>query len=442
MAWKMKGIHFLLLVSCCFAGWGAKAQLRFVSLHELWAYADAHNMQVQAAEAGRAIAGINTRQARGAMLPTVSAGGGFTDNITIQSTLVPANLFNPAAPTGTYTEAIFGRRYIYNGSIGVQFDILNLKDWFGVKAAKLSAEIAVLNFAKTKETLYEQLANTYYSYILLNEAERLSKENIWTAEKSYELAGNKFQEGLISEVTLNTALINKQKAEKSLEATVENKSLLLNNLRLLLNTSDSIVLREELQEAEPLTDSGFSPDPNVQLANMQVMNAKNEWQSSKSSFSPTLSAVYQYNTQIAADDFLKFSNSNTTPQQYWGLRLSMPIFTGGSRKNTVQKAKIDYDLKQKEYESARLQSELTNKNILIEYMSALNAYNKSKNILDLYKRNDLHAERKMNEGIVLLDERLKVYSDLVNNQNEYLQSLSDYLIQHYRLQIRKANFTK
>lgn len=437
-----KSIVTSLIICVCIVP-TAVAQLRLASLQEVWTYADTHNIQLQAANTEKETASINVKQAKGSVLPTVSANGAFTDNIKIQPTLIPADLFNPTAPAGAYTEATFGRRYIYNGNLNVQFDLINSKDWFTIKAAKLSNEMASLHIATQKQSLYEQLANVYYTYLLLNEAENLFTENVKTADKSYQAAANKFKEGLINEVTLNTALINKEKAEKALEATVENKSLQLNTLQSILNTTDSIVITEALQDVNPImANNSFSIDPNVRLADMQLQAAKNEWKASKAAFAPALSAMYQYNTQVAADEFLKFSNSNTMPQQYWGLRLSIPIFSGNSRKYEVQKAKIEYNLKQKEVESARLRADITSQSVLIAYNSSVNTYTKSKRILSLHQSNDAHAERRLNEGIISLDERLKSYSDLISNQNEYLQSLSDYLIQQYRLQIRQTNFIK
>lgn len=425
------------------AATNAAAQLRIASLEDVWGYADTHNIQIQAADAGKETAFINVKQAKGALLPTVSANGAFTDNIRIQPTLIPANLFNPAAPAGTYTEATFGRRYIYSGNLNVQFDLINSKDWFTIKAAKLNNEMASLYIAAQKKSLYEQLANVYYTYLLLNEAENLFAENVKAADKSYQIATNKFRDGLISEVILNAALINKEKAGKALEATVENKSLQLNTLKYILNTTDSIVITETLQDVHlAVANISFSIDPNVQLADRKLQASKNEWKASKAAFAPMLSAVYQYNKQVAADEFLKFNNSNTMPQQYWGLRLNIPIFSGNSRKYEVRKAKIDYNLKQKEVENARLQADITNQSVLIAYNSSVNAYTKSKEILSLYQSNDNHAERRLSEGIISLDERLKFYADLISNENEYLQSLSDYLIQQYRLLIRQTNFIK
>lgn len=439
----MKKIIFISIIFSVGAAARSNAQLRLASLRDVWEYADRHNIHLQAANATKETASVNMMQAKGSVLPTVSASGAFTDNVKIQPTLIPADLFNPALPAGTYTEATFGKRYIYNGNLNVQVDLINTKDWYTIKAAKLNNAMASLNVATQKLLLYEQLANVYYTYLLLTEAAKLLAENVKAADKSYQVAANKFNEGLISEVTLNTALINKEKAEKGFEATVENKSLQINMLKAILNTTDSIVITGGLEDLHPIRASnGFAIDPNVQLADMQLQAAKNQWHSSKAAFAPTLSAVYQYNTQVATDDFLKFSNSNTMPQQYWGLRLSIPIFSGSSRKYEVQKAKIDYNLKQKEVENARLQADITNQSVLIAYNSSVKAYARSKRVLALYQSNDTHAERKLNEGIISLDERLRFYSDLMSNQNEYLQSLSNYLIQQYRLKIRQTHFSK
>ena len=143
-------------------------------------------------------------------------------------------------------------------------------------------------------------------------------------------------------------MINKEKAAKSLGVAAQNKAVQLNNLKLLLNISDSITITEKIVEKDFINDTAqFAPDPNVLLAYNQVMLSKNEWQSSKAAFAPTLSAVYQYSSQVAADEFLKFGNSNTMPQEYWGLRLSVPIFAGNIRRYQIQKAKIDYGTRQK-----------------------------------------------------------------------------------------------
>lgn len=433
----------LLCIPVLLAANVAMAQLRFASLQDIWTYAEQHNIQLKSAHSNGVIAGINIKQAYGAMLPTVTATGGYTDNIRIQPTLIPEKLLNPNVPDGVFTEATFGRRFIYNGGILAQFDILNIQDWYTVRRARLNDAISRLNIANVKMGLYQQLADTYYAYMLLTEAERLSRENLKTTTAIYELADNKFREGVISEATINTVLINKGKAEKSLDAAMQHRQLQLNNLQLQLNTPDSIMLTGNLDDGIPVNAmDSFPIDPAVKLSDTRMQLSENEVRNATAALAPTISAIYQYNLQLSTSEFLKSKDGNTMPQQYWGLRLTAPLFAGKTRLYNIQKAKIEYDLKQKEHSHTRLQADINNRNLLLAYNASFKTYQKAKNILTLYQSNDAHAARKFKEGIISLDERLKSYSDLIINQNEYLQNMSDYFMQQYLLKIRQTNFVE
>ncbi len=436
----MRKSTFLLLFLLLTTITTTSAQTGFSSLEDIWHYADTHNIQIQAANAEKSKATTNVKQAYGALLPSVTANGAYTDNIRIQSTLIPTAIFNPAAPPGSLTEVTFGRRYIYSGNVVAQVDLLNTEEWFSVKLARLNDELASLNISKARQDLYNQLANAYFSCLLLTEAEKISQENVAACNSIYEIAKNKFNDGVVSEISVNTALINKQRAEKSLDVSVQNKLIQLNNLRSLLNMPDSITLTNTTEEKSTATmEIAFASDPSTQQAYLQMLLAKNKWLSSKAAFAPTLSAIYQYNTQVVSNDFLKFSSSNTLPQQYWGLRMSLPVFMGNYRKYQLLNAKADYTLKQQQYESIRLQTGINDQNLLIAYNSAKNAFEKSKSIMDLYRRNDMHAEKRLQEGMISLDDRLRSYTDLITSQNEYLQSMSDYFIRQYSLKIRQTN---
>ncbi|WP_343691906.1 TolC family protein [Chitinophaga sp.] len=431
----MKKILTGILCSCM--ALPVSAQLSFSSVQDIWKYADAHNIQITAANAARQEAAIAARQAKGALLPTISANGNYIDNIRLQSTLIPAQLFDRSAPAGTFYEATFGKRYNYNAAASVQLDLVNTQNWFAIKTARLDKEIAALNIQKTKRDLYEQLANIYYSYLLADEAEQLSISNAGTMDTVFVSVQRKYNDGQLSEISMNNAAINREKAAKNLVAATQNKLLQLNNLQQLLNTRDSIVITE--QSMVPYFPQPFTTDPDVTIAYEEMLKSKTQWQASKAAYAPALSAVYQYNRMITTDHFMQFGNSNDLPSQYWGLRLSVPVFSGNSRHYNVQKTKIDLELKQQQYQSASLQSQLTNQNVLISYNTAFKDLEKAKGILAMYRSNDTHATQLLNEGSISIDDRLKYYSDMITNQQEYLQSMSDYFIQSYRLQIRTIN---
>ncbi|MDJ1505351.1 TolC family protein [Cytophagaceae bacterium BD1B2-1] len=208
-----------------------------------------------------------------------------------------------------------------------------------------------------------------------------------------------------------------------------------------LSVQESLVLHETLSDpASQAVSLQSSSHPEVKLAHAQSMLAHSAWKASKASFTPILSAVYQWNTQISGDELLKFGNANTLPQQYWGLRLSIPILVGSSRLFQIQKSHIDWEFKQKNYQAIRKQADLDDENLRLAYDNAVSALGKSRQIMDLYHQNDQHASRQLNEGVLSLDERLRYFSDYISGQNDYLTNLSEYLIQHYRIQIQNKVF--
>lgn len=420
----------------------AASQIRFSSLEELWSYADRNALPIKIAKAGETTSAITVKQSYGSLLPTIQANGAFTDNIHIQPTLIPASLFNPAAPADSYSEANFGKRYIYNANLAIQWNLFNMQNWFSIKTAKLNNEIESLNIVKAKRTVYEQVANAYYSYLLLQEAEKLFRENVASVNTIYAVAAQKFKEGLIGELTLNTSSGNRERAEKNLEETIYSKQIQLNNLKWILGCNDSIELVADLTKLVIVSDtSSFTPDTELILTQKKMLLAGQQLKIARAGFAPTLSVVYQYNTQVAADDFLKFSNSNTLPQQLWGIRLSVPIFAGNLQKYQVQKAKNDYQLSRSVYEQVKTESGINLTNLMLAQQQSLASLKRIEKILTLHQRNDVHAQRRLNEGVISLDERLKYYTDLNQAEQEYLQKMSDYFIQQYRIKIRQTTFT-
>ncbi|MGX5691075.1 TolC family protein [Arcticibacter tournemirensis] len=429
-------IAFILCLSPSFV----YSQYVFPSLDSLWAYADRRNITILSSRTEIAVNGEALKQTKARLQPTLTLNGNFTDNIKIQPTLIPANLFDKSAPEGTFIEEEFGKRYNYNTSIVAQLNLVNTQDWFAIRTAKYNKEIAGLNLSKTRKEVYEQVARTYYTYLLLKEAAKLSEDNCLAADAIFGSAEKQFAEGQISGMTLNNAAINKEKAGKALQAALQNSASALNELKMLLGFSvhDTMSLTESFNSAVPLAGQpSFGTDPEIEIARGRMLLAETSLKAAKASYAPSLSLIYQWNTQVTGNDFLDFDGSNTLPQQYYGLRLSFPILAGGTRRYQVKKSNIDLQYSRLYYEDISKRIALQDETLVREYQSAWQLYRKSADIMALYHKNDTHAALQLEEGLISLDRRMDVYAGYINNQHDYLESLSDYMIQYYRLQIRK-----
>lgn len=424
---------------CCIP---LRAQQTFGSLLSLWEYADKHSVQIISARAQKDIANAGVHQAQRNFLPSVNINGGFTDNVSIQPTLVPGELFG--GQPGTFVEEQFGKRYNYNAGLSGQLDLLNTSNWFTLKGARLTESVSDLNWKLNRQNVYKATADAYFTYYLMMEREKLAEKSLKTAEAILMHATENYHQGQISQVTLNTTAIHVKNASLSLLVSRQSQQNALMQLKQWLDMSmtDSLILTDNLvvplsEEASVLISSA---DVNVSLAQVQMLAAHNSWQASRAAYVPTLSALYVFNTQITGDEFLNFNDANNLPQQYWGLRLTLPLLAHGTRTYQMDKQRLEYETATKRYESASRQAALNDNNLLDNFYTAREKFRVSDEILELYHANDVHATRQFEAGQMSLDERLRIYQDYLDYKNEYLRNLSDFYMRYAELKVRQHLF--
>jgi outer membrane protein TolC len=154
----------------------------------------------------------------------------------LQPTLVPAKLFNPNAPEGTFEELVFGRQYVYNVGIQAQWDILNFQKKFTAQTANLQLESSKASTEYARYNLYNQLASTYYSILITYKSLDLYSENVIVTESLLESAKDKFKKGIISEAEVNLAAIQHLQNQKNKETALNNLQQLTIQLQSQLNT--------------------------------------------------------------------------------------------------------------------------------------------------------------------------------------------------------------
>lgn len=60
--------------------------------------------------------------------------------------------------------------------------------------------------------------------------------------------------------------------------------------------------------------------------------------------------------------------------------------------------------------------------------------------MNLSYDNYKHISLRYQEGVASLDDRLKAFSDYISYQNQYLNSLSEMLVQLYQIKLRQQSF--
>ena len=435
-----KGLYILLLIS--FLPKLSSAQVVFRSVEDLWKYADDHNVTIRSVKYEYQKSIYSKKQAYSALLPQATATGSFTDNTSLQTTLLPGVIVG--APEGTYIPVKFGQQYIYNGAINAQMDILNLQNIYAVQMAKATETLNKDSLAKTRKNVYQQIATNYYSYLLVKQALQLSSENIAATDSVFQSVANKFKEGTVSEINYNKAKINLERSQQNYLSSDYQMQTAKNNLRLLLNLSlnDSLDIVSSLEpDLQVYQNAAFKEDPAIRLAYNKAQISIAQCRSAKSAFAPVFTVLYNYSTVQNNNTFEPFSGSAPWyNSSYWGLRATFPLFNSGSRIWQIKKNNLDYQETMLKYEYAGKQSAINDENLRLSYLKSVAVLQKGESIMKLYYSNYQHASDRYNAGISSIDERLQAFSDYIDYQNQYLNNLSDMLVQLYQVRLRQQSF--
>ncbi len=433
-----------LLITLAFCQ-SSHSQVVFNSLDDVWKYADAHNITIRIAKNELEKAHYAKNQSYGVQLPQANATGSYTDNIVRQTTLLPGEMLKQ--PPGTYAPVQFGTQFAYTGGLNAQMSIFNLQNWYNSLVAKQTEEITHDSLANQRKSVYQQIATQFYSYLLMQEAARLANVSSNIADSVYQSANNKFKEGTINAANLDIAKLNFERAQLNLVSATYQMVIARNNLKGLLGMSltDSLTIEATLQDKNSIDPlAAFTEDPSLRIALLRTKISLSQLKAANSAFAPTVNVLYNYSTQRYDNTYEPFSKATGTtawfPAQYWSLQASLPIFTGGTRFYQSKRNKITWKESTEQYEYIQQQSAINDENIRLNYRKAAAVLTKSENIMSLSFDNYTHVSNRYESGLASLDDRLNAFKDYIDYQNQYLNSLSDLLVQMYQVKIRQQSF--
>ncbi len=415
----------------------ANGQQTFHSLEEVWIYALKNNPDnsVYQLQVEKAVKDYKT--AKSYLYPKISIGMSGQYNMEIPETPVPGEIFGKPGET---VYAQFGQTYNYSRGLSFSKTLLDWQSMFQAKIAQSNTNLAKAEKALFEQNLKQQAAQVYYAALTAHAAVDLSQKDLTLADSTLLLSTNRFQEGIIDNMTLSQAKINRNNA---LDRWEQNKQYLLENetnLKILLGLTpgDTLLLSENIQLTENTAIDTISTDElSLNLYKIQTENAGFATKQAMSRFSPKLELVTFWGGMQYQDDFkISMKSSDWQPNRYIGLNLSIPIFTGFANKNQYQSTKISQDIAQLSYNEAIRKSSLNDSILLNNYITAMHSVHMAKQNLALADENVHLAYSKYAEGIISLDNYLSVYDDYLAIENQYFSRISDYLINKAIIQSR------
>ncbi|AYQ31102.1 TolC family protein [Runella sp. SP2] len=379
-----------------------------------------HFGSVRIAQYQQETANEQARQALGTYLPQVSATGNFTDNLKLQSTLLPAGFAGPEP-----RRISLGSKYQTVASAQLTQTIYDKAALLGLKAAEPNQKLADLSMRQTKEEIIYNIASNYYQVFIVKQQIALLKDNLDRTEKVLNVLRLQRDNGVIQPIDVTNTEVTYNNTRSQLALSESNLALALNRLKYQMglsqdqdvNVSDSLLLRQTPQvEMSQFNAPGLV---SYQKATTNLELQKLQLQRIKAGYQPTLSFTASYGSMALgnqfADGFRNFTGFGSV-----GLRLNVPIFDGFQRDAQYKQQRL----------TILTQEEQLRMNVAafgLQFNNAQTQIQKTRTSIQNDERTVKQAQEVYNVVTLQYKQGTKSLTDLINADNSYRQAQSNYI---------------
>lgn len=435
---KLVNIH-ILAVSTLLISAVSESPAQEWSLRQCIDSARVHNKSLQIQRNEIAAGKLRNQEARGALLPDITANAEYKYYTDLPYQLMPQSVFG--GPEGQFREAQFGVPHHINASVKLTMPLYKPQVFGAIKATSIGTEMSRLQYHKTEEQIFLEISGLYYGAWVLQKQLAFLDSNIVNTER---LLNNVrlLHEQLVATGT-DVSRVHLQVDQLQTQRTlVKGKyEQLLNTLKVSMGMPLDIefIPTQEIATGE-VVEYERKPAPEIQLAATRNQLKKSELKTLKMSRLPSVSLFATYGTNGFGYDGEPEGFLNFYPVSFTGVQLFVPLFNG-----TVTQKKISR--KQIELNNSELQASLVSdqynmkvRNAHVQRSVTLKSVQTIDNQLQLaltvYKQTVLQQK----QGIASLTEVLLADNAVREVQQTYISAVADYLQADLELKRFTGNF--
>jgi len=433
----MKRIFFLIAVASCFSIYSrTQAQLKPIlsfSLKEAQDYAYANNYDLKNSAYDVQIAKKMVRQNTAIGLPQMDGGIDYIDYLALPTSLIPGEFIGKP---GTTFPIQFGSEY--NATLRAKLTQLIYSGQYlvGLQTAKAFLETAKQKMVKDKMDVKDLVSEAYIGLLILEESTKILDSTYKTVNQMLEDGKATLKQGLIEDIDVDQMELNRSNLEATLITTKSQRLIAYNYLKFLLgiNSSQEIALTDNLTfflnnvDQDVLINQQFDYARNIDYAILKKQEYLTlmQYKLSKTAYQPTLSGFFGLQGNAQRNEWSFFNDKYPWYKTVnWGLSLSIPIWSSGSRKYSVDQARLNVEKMKVMDEKVRVQLQLQVETSKKDFNNSYLVFSNKKKGLDIAGRIYEKTFSKYRQGV-------SSSTDLNQKYSQFLLSESDYIFMEYQ----------
>ncbi len=376
-------------------------------------------------------------------LPQINGNIDYQNWIKQQVSLLPGEI--AGGEPGTFVPIVFGTQQSMNAGATLNQLLFDGSYLVGLQAAKVYLLISENSKTKTDLEVRKAVINAYGTVLLAEESLKIVNNNIAVLEKNLDETTKIYENGLEEEESVEQLQITLTSLKSYLNNNVRLKDLAYKmfNITLGVDVNSNTILTDDLEvlTLQNISLDLLNSDDSVEntidyrIASNYMETSELLLKLEKNAYLPSLNAFLSAGYNGFSEDFSFGSNNQAWfGQSQFGINMSIPIFSSGIRRASVQRAKIEVSKAEEELTEVEQQLMFQIANAKSAYQFAIDEYGNKKQNLNLAERIESKNETKFFEGIATSFELRQAQTQLYSAQQEYLQSMFDVIAKKAELE--------
>lgn len=397
-------------------------------------YAYLHQDTVKNAALDIKSAEYRVKEVTGQGLPQLTGSASILDYLKIPTTLLPGDFFGQP---GTFVPVKFGVKYQSNFGFDASQLLFDGTFFIGLKASKTFKELSQKNFVRSKIEANVVVSKAYYQVLVSNERVKLLDANLKQLKQQVDQTTAQNKQGFVEKIDVDRITVQYNSLVTQRENTLRLLALGYQMLKFQMGMpiENSVVLLDNLEDVKmDETIVGDKTDSTLyrnrieySLLQTQVKLNQLDVQRNKAKFYPTLSAIGNFTSSYQNNAFGTLYSAQF-PSSYIGLRLNVPIFSGGQRTNQLRQAQITVQKSQNDLDNVKNGLALQAEAARINYINGLQTLNSQKRNRELAQEVLRVSKIKYQQGVGSSIEVTQAETALVSADDDYIQGLYQALV--------------
>lgn len=408
---------------------------RLFSLAEAKEYARENNFDLKNAGKDVQIARKIVKENTSIGLPQISASVEYLDFIDRPTSLLPGDFFGQP---GTEVPIQFGTKYNATAKAQLTQLIFSGQYLVGLQVANAYLELTREKIKKDEREVLDQVTTAYISVLIVEESNKILDSTLLTMRQMLNETNQIYQNGLIEDIEVEQLALNVSNLEAMVTTNATQKNLAYSYLKFLMGLSadQEISLSDNLEtllfkvNRDLLVKQPFDHTQYIDylLLKKQERLTFLQYKLAKTAYYPTLAGFVGFQENAQRNDWNFFhTNKLWFRTTNWGVSLSIPIWSSGSRKYKVDQARLHVEklriTEEKVKTSLQVMTETTRKDFNNSYMVFLNKKKGIETAEKIYRK----TAEKYRQGVASSLELEQKYNQFLMSENDYILAAFDLL---------------